>query len=78
AHNYSLAEENLAGNPVAGVGPMYEYMYNDAQEACGHRRNILAPGVTLVGIGVVHDRTYGSLSTQEFIALQSGVSTLGA
>jgi len=77
AHSYSLAEENLAGNPVAGVGPIYEYMYNDAQEACGHRRNILAPSLTLIGIGVVHDKTYGSLSTQEFLALQPGVTTLG-
>src|SRR5581483_2090020 len=37
AHRCSVAEENLAGNPVAGVGPIYEYMYNDAAEHCGHR-----------------------------------------
>jgi uncharacterized protein YkwD len=78
AHSYSLAAENLAGNPVAGIGPIYEYMYNDAQEACGHRQNILKPSLTLVGIGIVPDSTYGSISTQEFLALQPGVTMPGA
>jgi len=76
AGHYSLAEENLAGNPVAGVGPIYEYMYNDASENCGHRANILQPGVTLVGIGVVSDKRYGSISAQEFVALRPGVRAL--
>lgn len=67
AHNYSLAAENLAGNPVPGVGPMYEYMYNDATENCGHRANILTPALKLIGIGVVPDKTYGSISAQEFL-----------
>jgi uncharacterized protein YkwD len=76
AGHYSLAEENLAGNPVAGVGPIYEYMYNDVSEHCGHRANILQPGVTLVGIGVVSDKGYGSISAQEFVALRPGVRAL--
>lgn len=76
AGHYSLAEENLAGNPVGGVGPIYEYMYNDVSENCGHRANILQPGVTLVGIGVVSDKRYGSISAQEFVALRPGVRAL--
>ncbi|GHO93199.1 hypothetical protein KSF_032470 [Reticulibacter mediterranei] len=76
AGHYSLAEENLAGNPVGGVGPIYEYMYNDVSEHCGHRANILQPGVTLVGIGVVSDKRYGSISAQEFLALRAGVRAL--
>jgi hypothetical protein len=68
AHRYTLAAENLAGNPVAGVGPIYEYMYNDTADACGHRYNILNPGLTLIGIGVVSDKQYGSISVQEFLA----------
>jgi len=78
AHKYSLAAENLAGNPVAGIGPIYEYMYNDAQEHCGHRQNILTPSLTLVGIGVVPDSTYGSISAQEFLALLPDVTSLRA
>lgn len=66
--HYSLAAENLAGNPVAGIGPIYEYMYNDAAEACGHRQNILDPQLQLVGIGFVYGSEYGSISAQEFLA----------
>lgn len=29
-NHYRLAAENLAGNPVASIGAMYEYLYNDA------------------------------------------------
>lgn len=76
AGRYALAEENLAGNPVAGIGPIYEYMYNDVDEGCGHRFNILEPRVTLIGIGVVEDSTYGSISAQEMLALLPGVSSL--
>lgn len=67
ADHYYTAAENLAGNPVAGVGPIYEYMYNDQSEACGHRDNILNPALTLIGIGLVADDQYGSISAQEFI-----------
>jgi uncharacterized protein YkwD len=68
ADHYSQAAENLAGNPVAVAGPMYEYMYDDSAEACGHRLNILDPGLTLVGINWVRNSEYGSISAQEFIA----------
>jgi uncharacterized protein YkwD len=66
--HYRLAAENLAGNPVPGVGAIYEYMYDDAAENCLHRANILTPALTLVGIAVVADRAYGSISVQEFLA----------
>ena len=68
AMHYSLAAENLAGNPVAGIGPVYEYVYDDAAEACGHRQNILDPQLQLVGIGLVYGSEYGSISAQEFLA----------
>ncbi len=68
ADHYSQAAENLAGNPVVAAGPIYEYMYDDAAEACGHRLNILDPGLTLVGINWVRNSEYGSISAQEFIA----------
>ena len=68
ANLYSMAAENLAGNPVAGAGPIYEYMYDDATENCGHRLNILHPTLTLVGINGIRDSQYGSISAQEFLA----------
>lgn len=67
ANHYSLAAENLAGNPVAGAGPIYEYMYDDSAEGCGHRLNILDPKLTLVGINWVRGGQYGSISAQEFL-----------
>ena len=67
AHHYQMVAENLAGNPVAAVGPIYEYMYDDASEACGHRQNILDPHLQFIGIGLVMGSTYGSISTQEFL-----------
>ncbi len=68
ANHYILAAENLAGNPVASAGPIYEYMYDDSAENCGHRLNILDPELTLVGINWVRDKVYGSISAQEFLA----------
>ncbi len=68
ANLYRQAAENLAGNPVAGAGPIYEYMYNDSVESCGHRLNILDPELTQVGINWVHNNQYGSISDQEFLA----------
>ena len=68
ANLYTEAAENLAGNPVAGAGPIYEYMYDDSAENCGHRLNILDPALNLVGINWVRDRQYGSISAQEFLA----------
>lgn len=66
-NHYSQAAENLAGNPVAGIGSMYEYMYDDSAEACGHRLNILDPSLTLVGINWLQGGIYGSVSAQEYL-----------
>jgi Cysteine-rich secretory protein family len=71
ASHYSVAAENLAGNPVAGAGPIYEYMYDDSVEACGHRHNMLNPALTTVGINWVRGGPYGTISAQEFIASAS-------
>ncbi|MHB8600646.1 MAG: CAP domain-containing protein [Ktedonobacteraceae bacterium] len=71
ADHYSVAAENIADNPVAGAGPIYEYMYDDSIEACGHRHNILNPALTTVGINWVRGGPYGTISTQEFIASAS-------
>src|SRR5712691_11262213 len=76
--HYSQAAENLAGNPVAGVGPMYEYMYDDTVEACGHRLNMLNPTLTLVGISWLHGSIYGSISAQEFLTSAPWNPYLGA
>jgi uncharacterized protein YkwD len=67
-NHYSGAAENIAANPIAGVGPIYEYMYDDAGSGCGHRANILMPQLTHIGIGVANDSAYGTLSVQDFIA----------
>jgi len=69
--HYTMAAENLAGNPIAGVGPIYEYMYHDASSGCGHRANILTPQMTHIGIGVVVRAISASISVQEFIASAS-------
>jgi len=65
--HYSMAAENLASNPVPGIGPIYEYMYDDTSEQCGHLHNILNPSLTLVGINWVRGGSYGSISAQEFL-----------
>ena len=70
-NHYALAAENLAGNPVPGAGAVYEYMYDDSVEVCGHRDTILDPGLTLVGIGWVPGGVYGSISAQEFLGSAS-------
>ena len=66
-NHYSQAAENLAGNPVPGIGSMYEYMYDDSAEACSHRLNILDPALTVVGIDWLRGSIYGSISAQEFL-----------
>ena len=68
-HNhFSGAAENIAANPIGGIGSIYEYMYDDAGSGCSHRVNILMPQLTHIGIGVTNDSAYGTLSVQDFIA----------
>lgn len=78
ANHYALAAENLAGNPVPGAGAMYEYMYDDAAENCGHRDTILNPALKLVGIGWLRGGPYGSVSVQEFLSSASWNPYTGA
>ncbi len=68
AGHYSAAAENIAGNPVASAGAVYEYMYDDVAENCSHRNNILNKNLTMVGIGEVDGGIYGSMSAQDFLA----------
>lgn len=76
--HYSLAAENLAGNPAGSAGAMYEYMYNDVNESCGHRQNILDPTLHYIGIGAVASDQYGTISAQEFLASASWNAYKGA
>lgn len=58
---YRLAGENLAGAP--DVATAHKALMNSE----GHRRNILNPGFTKVGIGVAKGGPYGMMFTQMFI-----------
>ncbi len=58
---YRLAGENLAGAPE--VATAHKALMNSE----GHRRNILNPGFTKIGIGVAKGGPYGMMFTQMFI-----------
>lgn len=58
---YGYAGENLAGNQT--VDNAHESLMNSP----GHRRNILNPDYTYVGIGIVEGGSYGKMFTQLFI-----------
>lgn len=58
---YRLAGENLAGAP--DVATAHKALMNSE----GHRRNILNPGFTKIGIGVAKGGPYGIMFTQMFI-----------
>ncbi|MFZ5944504.1 MAG: CAP domain-containing protein [Bacillota bacterium] len=59
--NYRTAGENLAGHySVTGA---HEALMNSA----GHRRNILNPNYTHIGIGIVEGGPYGIMFTQMFV-----------
>ena len=68
ANHYQSIGENLAGNWAPVAGAMYEYLYNDAEEHCAHRLNILNPHFTLIGIGMVQGGPWGVISAQELLA----------
>lgn len=59
---YLHAGENLAGNST--VETAHEALMNSS----GHRKNILSPDFTHIGIGVKPSGTYGYLYTQMFIS----------
>src|ERR1051326_2145402 len=51
ANHYQSIGENIAGNWAPAAGAAYEYLYNDANEHCAHRQNILNPQFNFIGIG---------------------------
>ncbi len=60
---YRTAGENLAG--ASTVTRAHELLMQSA----GHRKNILNPAFTHIGIGVVKGGPYGTMFTQMFIGL---------
>ena len=59
---FGYAGENLAGNP--SLQNAHESLMNSS----GHRKNILNPNYTHVGIGIVEGGAYGKIFTQLFIS----------
>jgi uncharacterized YkwD family protein len=59
--SYRTAGENIAGAPT--VARAHQGLMNSD----GHRKNILNPNFTHVGIGVVDGGPYGKMFTQQFI-----------
>ncbi len=58
---YRKAGENLAGSPRVGQA------HTSLMESPGHRRNLLNPEYTRVGIGIVAGGPYGLMVTQLFV-----------
>lgn len=59
---YVYAGENLAGNPSL------DNAHETLMDSPGHRKNILNPNYTHVGIGIVEGGPYGKMYTQLFIS----------
>jgi len=59
---YGFAGENLAGNPSL------DNAHETLMASPGHRKNILNPNYTHVGIGIVEGGRYGKMYTQLFIS----------
>ncbi|AKL97209.1 SCP-like extracellular protein [Clostridium aceticum] len=59
---YLHAGENLAGNPSV------EDAHTSLMNSSGHRKNILSPDFTHIGIGVKPSGRYGQIFTQLFIS----------
>ncbi|MCC5912430.1 MAG: SCP-like extracellular protein [Clostridiaceae bacterium] len=60
--NYIHAGENLAGN--SSVEAAHQALMNSS----GHRKNILSPDFTHIGVGIRPSNRYGMLFTQMFIS----------
>jgi uncharacterized protein, YkwD family len=60
--NFVQAGENIAGNQNV------QNAENALMNSPGHRKNILSPDFTHIGIGVRNGGPYGSMFTQEFIS----------
>lgn len=59
---YGYAGENLAGNPSV------ENAHVSLMASPGHKKNILSPNYTHIGIGIVDGGSYGKMLTQLFIS----------
>jgi uncharacterized YkwD family protein len=59
---FGYAGENLAGNPSV------ENAHETLMASPGHRKNILNPNYTHIGIGIVEGGPYGKMYTQLFIS----------
>lgn len=59
--SYRSAGENIAGNQTV------ERAHESLMNSPGHRRNILSPDYTHIGIGIQEGGKYGSMFTQLFI-----------
>lgn len=60
--SYKYAGENIAGAPTV------EKAHSSLMNSPGHRRNILNPNYTHVGIGIIDGGPYGKMFTQLFIS----------
>lgn len=60
---YRTAGENLAGASTV------ERAHNALMQSDGHRRNILNPAFTHIGVGIIKGGSYGMMFTQMFIGL---------
>ncbi len=58
---YRYAGENLSGSPDV------ELAHNSLMNSPGHRKNILNPNYTHIGIGIVDGGPYGKMFTQLFV-----------
>lgn len=59
---YVQAGENIAGNQTVAAA------HNALMNSPGHRKNILSPDFTHIGIGITKGGTYGNMFTQMFIS----------
>jgi len=59
--SYRTAGENLAGAPSVTTA------HTNLMNSDGHRKNILSPNFTHIGIGIVNGGPYGKMFTQLFI-----------
>ncbi len=78
ADHYLAIGENIAGNWAPAAGAIYEYIYNDAAEACAHRQNILNPRFDFIGIGTAAGGPWHSISAQELLASNPANPFIGA
>lgn len=60
---YRTAGENLAGASTV------ERAHNALMQSDGHRRNILNPAFTHIGVGIIKGGSYGMMFTQMFMGL---------